>query len=154
MDLLTTTLASSCGLPQLRRSEKLALVDYVENFIRHRKPKMSNYIEEDLVTQIIDPGKPAEQIKNVLDKVISFDLTFSKTPYIYQLEVTYSENKYHHLNELLKVLCNRRGVVLPMRGERTRGNYRFSILIDVAKGGNVTDGITRVAKLAYYLNTI
>ncbi len=154
MTLIATSFSNPCGMPQLSRSERFALVRYVEDFIKRFNPRLNHYVDSELAATITDVEKQKDEVKVVLDKILSFDLIKSKSPYIYQLEVIYAENKYSHINELLKVLGNRKGVAIALRGERTRGNYRFTILLDVARGGDLTDGIARVAKLVYFLNTI
>lgn len=153
MAITSTAFTGANGIVELRRDERRDLADYIESFSSGRQPKLENYIANNLITMLFaDDDK--EAIQKQMDKIIGFDMRLTETKFVYLLDVTYATSSTDHINELLKVVCNRKGVKISSRGKTVRKGKQYSILIDVAKGGNITDGVARLAKLVYYLNKI
>lgn len=153
MAITSTAFTGANGIVELRRDERRDLADYIESFSSGRQPKLENYIANKLITMLFaDDDK--EAIQKQMDKIIGFDMRLTETKFVYLLDVTYATSSTDHINELLKVVCNRKGVKISPRGKTVRKGKQYSILIDVAKGGNITDGVARLAKLVYYLNKI
>ncbi len=154
MSLPVTAFTGANGLVELKRRDLVSLANYIEDFIKHKQHKLGHYIQSDFVTIITEVGKEEKKIQEQLDKIVLYELFDTKTPYIYQLDVVYEKSSHLAMNDLLKVICKRRGVEILQRGKRCADGYRFSVLIDVAKGGDLTNGVARLARLVYFLNTI
>lgn len=151
MGLTTTVFTGANGLVDLTKREQFDLIEYIERFAKGSSPDINNYLSEELVKELTVSNN---EVVVELNKIVSFDLKLTEVKFVYQLDVTYPISAAENINNLLKVICKRKGANLVIRGYRAPKGYRYSVLIDVTKSGNLTSGVARLARLVYFLNTI